>query len=211
MGRSDSPRNGSAQPKAHGSASRESGEGRLDPVRWRRPGRGTLIRLSAVAALLVTAAVVSWSPTPPCGIGSVASDGPAGGSTTDDGVTPTSAAAEPPHASRPAAALSPGTGVPSPGTGAAIPAGRVGVPIRLADPTALALVRPGHRVDLLRLDDVGGNSDDSTQVAADAPVLAVTGADDLGAGGLLLALSPGEATRAVTGTEHGFAVLIRPG
>jgi len=59
------PRTGTAIPKAHGSVSRDS-DGRLDPVRWHRPARGTLLRLAAAAALLVTAAVVSWSPAQSC-------------------------------------------------------------------------------------------------------------------------------------------------
>jgi hypothetical protein len=93
-----------------------------------------------------------------------------------------------------------------PPDGAAVPLGSVGVPIRLADPTALSLVHPGNRVDLLRLDETGG----STAVAAAALVLRVTGAGDPTAGGLLLALSPAEAPRAVAEPSHGFAILIRP-
>ena len=41
-------------------------EARLDPIRWRRPGRGAVIRLAAIAALLVTAAVISWSGPETC-------------------------------------------------------------------------------------------------------------------------------------------------
>ena len=89
----------------------------------------------------------------------------------------------------------------------AVPLGTVGVPIRLADPTALSLVHPGNRVDLLRLDESGG----STAVAAAALVLRVTGAGDPAVGGLLLALSPAEAQRAVAEPGHGFAIVIRPG
>jgi len=87
-----------------------------------------------------------------------------------------------------------------------VPPGSVGVPVRLADPTALSLVRPGNRVDLLRLGETG-----STAVAAAALVLRVTGAGDPTAGGLLLALSPAEAQHAVAGPGQGFAILIRPG
>jgi hypothetical protein len=83
----------------------------------------------------------------------------------------------------------------------------VGVPVRLAEPTALTLVHPGDRVDLLRVDEVGGRT---TSVAAGALVLSVTGADDPTAGGLLLALNPAEAQKAVVMPGHGFAVLIRP-
>jgi len=83
----------------------------------------------------------------------------------------------------------------------------VGVPVRLADPTALTLVRPGNRVDLLRLDDASGRS---TAVATAALVLKVTGAADPTTGGLLLALAPPEAERAVSTAGNGFAILIRP-
>lgn len=87
-----------------------------------------------------------------------------------------------------------------------VPRGNVGVPVRLAEPTALSLVRPGDRVDLLSVDGT-----DSRPVAAAALVLKVTGADDPASGGLLLALTPAEAQRAVTSPGRGFAVLIRPG
>jgi hypothetical protein len=170
-----------AQPKAHGAARRNRGEGRLDPVRWHRPVRGTLLRLAAVAALLATAAVASWSPTR-----TTCAD------ETGAAATPPSVAAPPSSAATPAA----------------VPPGSVGVPVRLADPTALTLVRPGNRVDLLRVDDPDG---DATAVATAALVLKVTGAGDPTAGGLLLALSPAEAGRAVAAPGHGFAILIRPG
>jgi hypothetical protein len=71
----------------------------------------------------------------------------------------------------------------------------------------LRLVHPGDRVDLFRVDESGGGT---TSVAAAALVLGVTGADDPAAGGLLLALKPVEAQRAVATPGHGFAVLIRP-
>jgi hypothetical protein len=162
------------------SRSRERGE-RLDPVRWRPPGRGSLLRLAVMAVLLATAAGLVWlRPAPsPC-------------------ATP----ATRPTATRTAVSAAPrSTGKPP------IPDGAVGVPVRLADPTALALVHPGNRVDLLRLDDEG----DSTPIARAALVLDVTGADDPTIGGLLLALAPDEAGRAVGGPGHGFAILIRPG
>ena len=79
--------------------------------------------------------------------------------------------------------------------------------MRLADPTALSLVRPGNRVDLLRLDA----AHQATAVAAAALVLTVSGAGDPTTGGLLLALTPAEAQRAVTGSGDGFAIVIRPG
>lgn len=146
-------------------------EPRLDPMP-RRLARGTLIRLVAVAGLLVTAAALIWSR--PSGCASV--------------VAP---------ARPPATASARPLGVPR---------GNVGVPVRLAEPAALSLVRPGDRVDLLRVD-----RDDSRPVAAAALVLKVTGADDPTTGGLLLALTPAEAQLAVAAAAHGFAVVIRPG
>ncbi|GAA0501119.1 hypothetical protein Ade02nite_92270 [Paractinoplanes deccanensis] len=245
---------GRALPQPHGNASRASGEGRLDPVRRRRPARGTLLRLAAVAALLALAALVSWSPPPTCDPPTAtASPTPSGGRSPTDAAHP-HAATEPARsggdgsgpvggASADAAGPLDGTGgvpadaagplggtggVPAAagpvgGTGGvpadaagplggssgnpAVPPGTVGVAIRLADPTALSLVRPGNRVDLLRLDDTKGAT---TSVAAAALVLTVTGASDPTTGGLLLALPPAEAERAVATPGHGFAVLIRP-
>lgn len=184
MGKTGYSRRSTAQPTTHGSTRRPRGDGRLDPVRWRRPGRGTLFRLVAVAALLATAAAVSWSPVQSCDVpstGHVVSSIPP--------THPTASSSDQPRAAP------------------AVPEGSVGVPIRLADPTALALVHPGNRVDLLRLGDPGGQP---TAVAAAALVLRVTGADDPTAGGLLLALTPQEAEQAVTTTREGFAIVIRP-
>jgi|SRR4051812_40284853 hypothetical protein len=220
MGKFGSSRRGStAQPTTHGSTRRPRGDGRLDPVRWRRPGRGLLIRLVAVAALLATAAAVSWSPRQSC-------KSPPTGRVTSSAASRTSA--EPRTGIGTGAATGSGTatGVRS-GTGTgvdqarvgsaaqegalpegAVPEGSVGVPIRLADPTALSLVHPGNRVDLLRIDDPGGHS---TAVAGAALVLRVTGAGDPATGGLLLALSPQEAHQAVISSRQGFAIVIRPG
>jgi hypothetical protein len=187
MGRPRTAHIGTAQPKAHGSARRTSGDGRLDPVRWHRPARGTLLRLAAVAALLVTAAVVSWSPAQSC-------------------APETGAAAVPPDVHPAAAPPSISTSPSAPST--AVPSGSVGVPVRLADPTALSLVRPGNRVDLIRVNEAGGTAQ---TIAAAALVLKVTGNSDPTTGGLLLALTPTEAAQAVAGTGHAFAILIRPG
>lgn len=188
MSTSGTPRSGAAQPGARGSDRRTSGDGRLDPVRWRRPGRGTLLRLAAVAALLATAAAALWShPQPSC--------------TSSVWSPPSGVAGAPPSSGAVAAPLSAGPGDPP-----AVPSGRVGVPVRLADPAALALVRPGNHVDLLRVDDATAGA----TVAAAALVLKVAGADDPATGGLLLALTQPEAERAVATSGHGFAVLIRP-
>ncbi|WP_433792250.1 hypothetical protein [Actinoplanes sp. CA-252034] len=156
---------------------------RLDPVRWRRPGRGTLLRLVSVTVLLITAAAVLWlKPT-----GCVPIEA---GPSSEPSVRPSSSpAAGPTGAARP------------------IPPGNVGVPVRLADPTALSVVRPGHRVDLLRIE---GERDRTTAVASAALVLEVTGADDPVTGGLLLALEPDEARQAISTPGRGFAIVIRP-
>jgi hypothetical protein len=164
-------------------------EVRLDPVRWRRPGRSTLIRVAAVAALLGTAAVVSWSRPAGCTPAS----------------PPTSAA----HTSPPVSgATLPATGRPGPtAERPTVPPGTVGVPVRPAEPTTLGLVRPGDRVDLLSVDPAGGRT---TTVADDALVIGVTGADDPLTGGLLLALDPAEAKRTIgTADRARFAVVIR--
>jgi hypothetical protein len=204
MGRPGKVVQGTAQPQARRSDSRDSGNGRLDPVRWHRPGRVSLIRLAAVAILLVTAAVVSWSPT--------------------ECTPPTGAAAVPPN---PTAAASPSVRPDSDADPSAresnqnvhadatagqaqvggIPTDSVGVPIRLADPTALGLVRPGNRIDLLR---VNNSNDSPTSVATDVLVLNVTDTSDPTTGGLLLALTRDEASQAVAAPDQGFAILIRP-
>lgn len=88
-----------------------------------------------------------------------------------------------------------------------MPPGAIGVPIRLAEPAALRLVRPGDRVDVF---PVPGGDGDPQAIATAALVLGVTGVDDPGTGGLLLALTPAEARRTVTAPGDGYAVLIRP-
>lgn len=199
MGMAGYSPSGTAQPATRRSTRRPHGDGRLDPVRWRRPGRGMLIRLTAVAALLATAAAVSWSHPQSC-------------------APPTGAAAVSRAPTRPAAAPQSSVSENDTATVAptidqagspVMPSGSVGVPVRLADPTALALVRPGNHVDLLRLNGEGG---DTTAVATAALVLDVTGANDpTTGGGLLLALTPAEARQAVATPQHGFAIVIRPG
>jgi hypothetical protein len=159
-------------------------EERLDPVRWHRPSRGTLLRLVSVTVLLITAAAVLWlKPT---------------------GCVPTEST---PQASEPSGRVSSAPGPTRATAARLIPAGSVGVPVRLADPTALTVVRPGNRVDLLRID---GERDRTTAVATAALVLEVTGTDDPVAGGLLLALDPDAAKRTIATSGRGFAIVIRP-
>jgi hypothetical protein len=190
-------------------------------VRWRRPGRGTLLRLAAVAALLATAAAVLWSPpkgscdagaATPASSGTTKRAGPAAtGNGTAGADKGTAGADNDPSAGDNGSVPAGGDDTARAGDGAAgpaVPEGRVGVPIRLADPTALGLVRPGNRVDLLRIDDAGARP---TAVAGSALVLRVTGVNDLATGGLLLALTPQEASQAVVTSRQGFAIVIRPG
>lgn len=182
--------------------SRPPREPRLDPVRWRRPGRGLLLRLAAVALLLATAAALLWSrptaaPTP-----SLQSAAP----TRSPGSAAPRADAAPGRDADPAAGpAARDPAAPDPATpGSAVPAGTVGVAVRLAEPAALRLLRPGDRVDLFRVGEGGG------PVATAALVLAIAGAEDPTGGGLLLALTPAEAQRAVTAAGPGYAVVIRP-
>ena len=189
-------------------------DARLDPIRWRRPGRGALLRVAAIAALLVMAALIAWSgpetcestPTLAGGASTARSSWASTGRTAGplDGATPRAAG----QAQVDPAGSGGRTEGAAGGNGrATVPAGTVGVPVRLAEPTALALIRPGDRVDLLR---VGDDSHNPSRVAAAALVLGVTGVEDLTTGGLLVALTPAEAASAVADPGGGFAVLIRP-
>jgi hypothetical protein len=165
------------EPALRGGGGREA---RLDPVRWRRPGRSALLRSAVVTVLVATAAVLMWA-------------GPGTG-----GASSPLVAASPVRPS-PAAAQSPGR--------PAVPAGSIGVPIRLAEPTALRLIHPGDHVDVFRVPETG---ESPQAIATAALVLGVTGAEDPTSGGLLLALTPAEARRTVTAPGGGYAVLIRP-
>jgi hypothetical protein len=154
----------------------------------------------AVAALLTVGAAAAWSRQPACAPPAATARAPSTGADplTGDRPRPSAAASES-TAARPAA---------DDQSEHPVPPGRVGMPVRLAESTALTLVHPGDRVDLLRVD---GTTRRTSPVAVDAPVLDVTGADDPMTGGLLLALRPDEAQSAVAGPGSGFAVLIRPG
>lgn len=90
-----------------------------------------------------------------------------------------------------------------------LPSGAVGVPVRLAEPAVLAVLRPGSRVDLLALPP--GTDGSGTLLAARALVLDVVGADALDAGAALyLALPPDQARRAVSQPEGSrFAIVVR--
>ncbi len=149
---------------------------RLDPLRWRPPGRGTLVRVVVVAALLVTAVATLYArdPAPP---------------RAGDAAPPATAAA--PSAPSPSAAR--GGSSAARGGRPVVPAGTVGVPVRLAEAAALAVVRPGDRVDLLAARPTGGAA---VTVAAGVLVLGVIGGGAADTGGA------GDAGRPVRPPDH---------
>jgi hypothetical protein len=112
---------------------------------------------------------------------------------------PSQAHADPSQATVPAFAPPP-TPLPA-GVRLPIPEGMVGVPVALGTPTAVAMVRPGDRIDLLLVPGDG----EPVAVARDVPVLAVVPSE----AALFLALSPAQAQEVVATTGR-FAVLVRP-
>ncbi|WP_320065704.1 flagellar biosynthesis protein FlgA [Micromonospora sp. RTGN7] len=167
-----------------------AGTGTLRPVRRPRlPGRSTLLRAALVATLLGIAAAILQTPTgcppPPGGSGT---PGPAP-------LTPTGGAT---------------SGPGSPPSPLPLPDGAVGVPIRLAEPAALAVVRPGTRVDLLAV-PADGRSAEADLLAPRALVLDVVGVGAAdGSSALYLALLPEQAQRAVGQPEGSrFAIVVR--
>ncbi|GAA4572850.1 hypothetical protein GCM10023176_36610 [Micromonospora coerulea] len=167
------------------------GEGSLAPVRWRGlPRGGTLLRVALVAALLGLAAAVLGTP----------SGCPPGTTPAAPGPSPSAGPTVGPSAAGPG----------SRGGALPLPDGAVGVPVRLAEPAALAVLRPGARVDLLVV-PAGGAAGEAVLLAARALVLDVVGADTVdGSSALYLALRPEQAQRAV-GLPEGsrFAVVVR--
>ncbi|MGK5445826.1 flagellar biosynthesis protein FlgA, partial [Micromonospora sp. URMC 105] len=91
-----------------------------------------------------------------------------------------------------------------------LPSGSVGVPVRLAEPAALAVLRPGARVDLLVV-PAGRTPVEAGLLASGALVLDVVGGDAVdGTSALYLALRPDQAQRAVGQPEGSrFAVVVR--
>ncbi|WP_406038228.1 flagellar biosynthesis protein FlgA [Micromonospora sp. NBC_00898] len=162
-------------------------EGSLRPARWRGlPRGGTLLRVTLVAMLLGLAAAVLRTPSgcPPGAVPATLAPTPS--------ANPTAA----PPGSR-------GGALP-------LPDGAVGVPVRLAEPAALAVLHPGARVDLLVV-PAGGAAGAAVLLATRALVLDVVGADTAdGSSALYLALRPEQAQRAV-GLPEGsrFAVVVR--
>ncbi|RKR88692.1 hypothetical protein BDK92_3022 [Micromonospora pisi] len=170
----------------------------LSPSRWAAlPRRGTVLRLTTATMLLALAAGVLYlrQPSPTC---------------------PAAPPSANPVAAEPAGSFSPGPGDPPAPAGArlALPAGMVGVPVRLAEPAAVAVVRPGARVDLLVVPRAGAAppARPTEPVAARALVLDVLGAQSAadGSTALYLALPPEQAQRTVAlpdGTR--FAIMVR--
>jgi hypothetical protein len=188
-------------------------EPRLDPVRWRRPGRSALFRWAIVAALMATAAVMMWRGPGTC----EPSCPPAAGRSSPGSSQVTPAVRDPTHPPPVSAGSTGGSGSVSgaeslggPGSAgrSVVPPGLVGVPIRPAEPTALKLLHPGDRVDVFSVPEPGKSPQ---AIATAALVLGLTGADDPTTGGLLLAVTPAEARRTVTTPPGGYAVLLRPG
>jgi hypothetical protein len=139
---------------------RPGSDRQLAPVRWSsRPRASTVVRTALVAALLALAAGLLYAP-----------DHPAPCETT-----PTPPAAPPPSDPAPAAQA------PSDRARLAVPDGAVGVPVRLAEPAALTVVRPGSRVDLVAVAAPGASAArEHAPVATEALVLGVVGADAAG-------------------------------
>lgn len=85
-----------------------------------------------------------------------------------------------------------------------MPDGTVGVPLALPEPGALAMLRPGDRVDLLAVPAGGGAP---APVAQEVTVLAV----DPGSATVLLSLPPERAVEALSvPAGDQFAVVVRP-
>ncbi|MFF0150244.1 hypothetical protein, partial [Micromonospora sp. NPDC005203] len=148
------------------------------------------------------------SGTPP-GSGPTTDSGtpPGSGPTTDSGTPPGSGPTTDSDTApaRSSASTDSGTAGPLP-----LPSGAVGVPVRLAEPAALAVARPGVRVDLLAVAP-GGVGTEAVLLAAAALVLDVLGAAPTDRSpALYLALRPDQAQRTV-GLPEGtrFAIVVR--
>lgn len=87
----------------------------------------------------------------------------------------------------------------------------VAVPVRLADPAAAALLRPGDRVDVLAASTDPATAGTASVTAAGAPVLAVPAPDAQAEGALVvLATPPATAARlAATAVTSRLSVVVR--
>lgn len=90
--------------------------------------------------------------------------------------------------------------------------GLVAVPVRLADPAAAALLRPGDRVDVLAASTAPDGPPAAAVVAAAAPVLAVPEATAAAEGALVvLAAPPSTAARLASAeVSSRLSVVVRP-
>ncbi|MGW0431480.1 flagellar biosynthesis protein FlgA [Micromonospora sp. NPDC003197] len=184
----------------------------LRPSRWPPlPRRATFLRATLVAGLLALAAGILYTQEPrqscPAAIPATGGSDPEVSPSTSSSATRVS-----PTNSDPGLELDP-TSAPD---RLAVPTGTVGVPVRLAEPAALAVVRPGARVDLLAVPDGTGSaarSSEPTLLAARALVLGVIGSASAadGTSALYLALPPDQANR-VVGMPEGvrFSIIVRP-
>ncbi|MFC4020726.1 flagellar biosynthesis protein FlgA [Micromonospora sp. GCM10011542] len=189
----------------------------LRPLRRPRlPGGRVLLRAGLVAALLALAAAVLHTPTgrppttraapsPPRTPADAQEAVDGAGPTGQDGAGPTGAGRAGPTGAEGTVGNPRSSAGPLP-----LPSGAVGVPVRLAEPAALAVVRPGALVDLLAAPP-GGASTEAALLASRALVLDVLGAGAAdGTSALYLALSPDQARHAV-GLPEGsrFAIVVR--
>jgi hypothetical protein len=159
------------------------------------PRRCTLLRLSVVAVLLLTAAGVLHAGAAG---GRVDADPPLAADTAERADQRQTGAAGAAADHRLDVA-----GVPAVPERLPVPAGLVGVPVRLGDPAGLAVLRPGDRVDLLA---VAPGEAPPVTVASAASVLAV----DRPGAALLLALTPAQGrTVLAIPTDASLAVIVR--
>jgi hypothetical protein len=164
------------------------------------------LALATVLLALAAGVLYAREPQPACPPAAVTATGPSGEVTATHpaGATPDPAALEVRDLGARASA---GPRLP-------LPPGAVGVPIRLAEPAALAVVRPGARVDLLAVPAAGGSArpTEPALVAARALVLDVVTAEaavDVSTA-LYLALPPEQAHRAVGMPDSTrFAIIVR--
>lgn len=109
------------------------------------------------------------------------------------------------YSAPPSAADCPSTTPPpsaEPTSGSAIPPGLVGVTVPVADPSVLAVVHPGDRVDLHPIDDGAP--------IADVLVLVSVPVADLGPPALFLAMTPDQASSVLQGPiSTVFRVIVR--
>ncbi|MEE6259485.1 flagellar biosynthesis protein FlgA [Plantactinospora sonchi] len=193
------------------------GDASLHPSRWppRLTGGSTLRWVLAAVLLLLAFGVLQLrQPTcvapEPTGVLGLPGPGPSGTAGSPDDPSGT---ARPPGGRAGPGAAADGqsrrdTAPDGPDPALPVPAGTVGVPIRLAEPAALVVARPGVRVDLLAVPEPARAAGKPLLVAGRALVLDVLGPEE---GALYLALRPEQARRAVAmpGTTR-FSIIVQP-